>query len=298
MEYHGKILITGGDGFLGSHVCQFFKDNNIKFQKTSHKDIDITNIDEVKRKVRNIDTVVHLAGNVRKNFRDTAENNFSINSAGTLNILEAARINNVKKVILASTVEVYSDRLPSGYISESDLCTPSSYYGQSKLLAENYCLQYSKKFKIECIILRFTYLYGEGMHKSRIISKLIDAAKNKQSMAIELGKSDFFDMLYVKDAARAIAQSLGTRDIKGVILNVSSNKKTTMKEVAEIIGNNYSNFKVTYKKKINCQPSYYYDNTRAKKIISFIPSYNLEEGLGDFIGKDLPGKKEYLKTKK
>ncbi len=245
--------------------------------------MDITNIDEVKKKTKNVDIIVHLAGNVRKNSQDTTEKHYKINFLGTLNILEAARINKIKKIIMASTVEVYGDQLPSGRVSESDLCTPFSYYGQSKLLAENCCLQYSKKFGIKCVILRFVYLYGKGMYQSRIISKMIDAARTNQDIIIGLRKSDYFDVLYAKDAARAVTLSVNAKTVNGNVLNISSNKKTTLKEIAKIIKKYYPNFKVTYKKKIGCQPSYYYNNKRAEKIINFKPKYNLKNGLQDLI---------------
>lgn len=241
--------------------------------------MDITNLDEVKRKVKDIDVIVHLAGNVRKDIQDTPENHFKINTIGTLNVLEAARINKIKRIVIASTVEVYGNQLPSGRISESDLCMPSSYYGLSKLLAENCCSQYSKKFGIECIILRFAYLYGKGMHESRIIAKMIKSARNNQLTTVKLKKSDYFDALYVKDAAQAIVLAISAKNINGKILNISSNKKTNIKEIAEIIKKHHPGFKIKYKKRTSCQPSYYYNNGRAKKIIGFKPKYNLKQGL-------------------
>lgn len=286
MVKQNKILITGGDGFLGRHVGEILKDCHIKFKKTSRKDLDIINKDEVKKGLKNIDIVIHLAGNIRTKSSDDAESNFTVNSTGTLNILEAARINKIKKIILASTVEVYANQLSASCISESDLCAPTSYYGQSKLLAENYCLQYAKKFGIDCLILRFTYLYGEGMHKTRIVSRMIKAAKNKQEIVIESGKSDYFDLLYVKDAARAVVLALNNIRTKEAILNISSNKTTNIKEIAKIIKKNNPSFKVKYKEKTNYYPAHYYDNKRAEKILKFKPQYSLAAGLKDFVDKN------------
>lgn len=234
MKYQKKILITGADGFLGSHVCQLLKNNSIKFQKTSYKDLDVTNKDEVERKVRNIETIIHLAGNVRKKSQDTAEKHFDINATGTLNILEAARINKVKKIILASTLEVNE--------------YPPSYYGQSKLLAETYCLQYSRNFGITCIILRFPYLYGVGMDESRIVPRIIKAAKSNQQITIKPGE---FYMLYVKQAAEIIKSSLKAK--KTTILNIFPNKKTTMEEIVETVKTYYPNLRVKYTLKQDLQ---------------------------------------------
>lgn len=224
MREQKKILITGADGFLGSHLCQLLKNDNIKFQKTS---VDITDRNKIRKRIKNIETIIHLAGNVRKKSQDVAEKHFNINSTGTLNVLEAARINKVKRIILASTVEVNEH--------------PPSYYGQSKLLAETYCLQYSRNFGITCIILRFPYLYGLGMNKSRIVPRIIKAAENNQQITIKPGK---FYMLYVKQAAEIIESSLKAK--KTTILNVFPNKKTTMEEIVETVKTYYPNLKVKY----------------------------------------------------
>lgn len=278
-----RILITGANGFLGSHVGEFLKDNKIKFRAVTRKNFDLLDKEKMTRYVKNTDIIIHLAGNIRTQKTDSAEKHFNINAIGTLNILEAARLNHVKKIILASSVEVYGNTLSAGKITEDSACLPNSYYGQSKLLAEYYCQQYSRKYNIDFTILRFAYLYGKKMHQSRIISKITYAAKFEKPITLQAGKNEYFDLLHVKDAARAVFTSIFSVKSNNKIMNISSGKKTTIRKVADMVKRICPKFRLKYKTSLSVRNSYFYDNNKAQQIMNFKPEINLATGLKDCI---------------
>lgn len=267
---------------MGSHVRNFFQDKGINFRSISRQEMDITDREAVLHGISGVDCIVHLAGMVNKESGDP-QSYFDVNAVGTLNILESAQKQGVKKIIIASTVEVYSDILPSGLVSESDIYAPTSYYGQSKLLAENYCVQYAKKFGFDCFILRFGYLYGKGMHPTRVFSRIAKAVQNHSMLELKIEESDYFDALYVKDAARAVWQSLSCEQVGTQIMNIASGKKISIKEMVETIQSQHPDFFVQYIASASSESSYHYDITKAGRIISFKPHYSLGEGLQEFL---------------
>ncbi len=285
MGRYDKIVLTGADGFLGTHVGRLLRKENIKFRAIAGKDLDITKGPDVLRELRGVGCIIHLAGKVISNPSDSAPLYFDINAKGTLNVLEAARVNRIKKIILASTVEVYSRFLPSGLIDESSPLAPLSYYGMSKLLAEKYCEQYAEKFNFDCFILRFCYLYGSGMKSTRVFAKLRQAAIEQKNIELEIDNNEFFDVLYIKDAAEAVVKSLKS-DRSGIYnLNISSGIKTRLKDVVNFIQAMHSDFLIKYRSKVGHKNFYYYSPKRAKNFIDFKPHYGLREGIRDFLSE-------------
>ena len=176
-----KILITGGLGFVGSHLINLcvkkkyelfvidlknesflgnIKDkDNIKIFKC-----DITKFQELKKiKLNNIDLVLHCAAqpSVAKSF-ETPEIDFNVNILGTFNILRWCNLNNVKRIIYASTFNVYKEDPSIVSYNELSTCESKSLLAVSKLAAENYIRVYSKHLGIDWNIFRMFNIYGPG----------------------------------------------------------------------------------------------------------------------------------------
>jgi len=175
-----KVLITGGSGFIGSHLIDSFlkvgyetvvfdnfssgKIENIR-QYMSNKSFqlikgDVRNPEDVEEAVKGVDAVYHLAAIV--NIPLSIENPLlieDVNVRGTLNLLEASVKHNVQQFIYVSTCAVYGEAryLP---IDEEHPTNPLSPYGASKLAAEHYCKVFHQIFGLQTVCLRFFNVYG------------------------------------------------------------------------------------------------------------------------------------------
>lgn len=286
MRSSERIIITGADGFLGTELCRQLHERKIRHSAWAKMRIRLTDEPALLRHTRGAATIVHLAGNVRTPATDTAEQHMTVNALGTRNLLEAARKNRVRRFILASTVEVYSPTLAQGKVRETDLCAPTHFYGQSKLLAETYVQEYAQATGMQNVILRFGYLYGPGMHPSRIIPRLISNARTGTSPVLPVARGSFNDMLHVSDAAHAIVLALTAKNRKNMTLNIASGRKTTVADIIRAIQTQKPQFRPTVRKVGTMTPSWYYDINQAARLMRFVPAVRLREGIKDCINND------------
>ena len=174
-----KILVTGGAGFIGSHLLpQLLADgheitvlDNVSSGKwenvppeCEHWEMDIRSEAVIPKIIKaKFTAIVHLAAQTMVNrSQDDPKFDAVANIIGTVNILEAARLSDVNRIILSSTAAAYGDVPASGLpIKESELVKPLSFYGLSKVTAEQYIRQYQKSFGLNYVIFRFANVYGE-----------------------------------------------------------------------------------------------------------------------------------------
>jgi len=287
-----KIIVTGGNGFLGSYVVKELlkagNDVTILTNKKTKLNLpvkfifsDITNKEKLIKKIKNFDTVYHLAGILRTPKTDIKELQFTVNSEGTRNILEACRANNIKRFIFISTVEVYGDRKKEN-IKENEKKIPSNYYAKSKLLAEAYCLKYAQKYNMTITVVRPSYIYGYGQYAGRLFPRLISDALDKRKTELR-PFPDGNDFIYVKDAASAIVLLGGKKQISGFEnYNISSGKFMAIEEIFKTIksltGFEYKDSNIIDKniRKIS------FSVGKAKRA-GYRPRFDLKRGLADYI---------------
>ena len=212
-----KIIIV--DNFSKSscnYISSFTKyklfNNSSRYKKSSHK------IEIIKESINNykfalkitkgIDQLIHLAAesgiDASINFPKHA---IETNVNGTLNYLEAARINKVKNFIFASSGSVFGDTKPP--MKENYPRNPISPYGSSKLTIETFCQTYSNVFSLNTAIIRFSNIYGcFSDHKTSVISKFIKKIINGEKLEIFGDGKQTRDFLYVDDVVSAIYKSL------------------------------------------------------------------------------------------
>ena len=247
-----KALVTGGAGFIGSHVVDLLvekqhqvivvdnlttgKKENIN-EKAKLYEIDIR--DErlgVVFKEEHPEVVVHLAAqiSVPRSIEDAFLDE-SVNVAGTLHILELMRKYGAHKIVYSSSAAVYGDPLFLPVEVEHP-CTPVSPYGTSKYLAEEYIKLYQRMYGIEYTILRYANVYGprqiaEG--EAGVISVFIDRLKAGRDLVINGDGKQTRDFVYVRDVARAnLAAVTAGQD---VIVNIGTGAETSLLElVAEL----------------------------------------------------------------
>ncbi len=247
-----KILVTGGAGFIGSHIVESLVENNahvIVFDNFStgrrnYLSRVIKNINIIKGNIldfsalekacRNVDAISHHAAQLEI-FRsiDDPQQDLITNTVGTLNVLKAAHKHNVSKIINASSAAVYgqAERIPE---NEEHRMNPHWPYGVSKLAAEQYCSIYHQDHGISITNLRYGIVYGEREWFGRVLTIFIKRAIEGKPPVIFGDGSQIRDFVYVKDVVSAHNLCLSA-SIANDSFNVASGTGTSIKKLAELI---------------------------------------------------------------
>lgn len=259
------ILITGGAGFIGSHIADILIQNNYKViiadnLSTGKKDninnkaifynIDIKNYNDLENIFNNnkIEYIIHLAAQVSvPNSIRNPINDANENIIATLNIIELSKKYNIKKIIASSSAAVYGipKKLP---IDELHTTIPISYYGLSKLTMEKYLILSNLNY----VICRFSNVYGprQTPHgEAGVVSIFMDNAINNKDLNIFGDGKQTRDFIYVEDIAKIFLFFI-EKNISNEILNISTNNSININELANTIINiSKSNIKINYLEK-------------------------------------------------
>ena len=292
-----KIAILGGSGFLGKYVVE-------EILKNGHTPIILTRR-EIKNecesritdyskedlviKLKEIDAVVHLAA---KRGSQGLISEFHDNEVLTQNLYEACYEIDIKNIVYASTISVYSDEKYLPW-TEENVPQPKLMYGVSKLACEHIGNIYSHKKGLYVKNLRFAHLFGFNEKNNYMINLFLRRAFNKLQLTIDTQSVAKREFLYAKDAARAICCALDKENIYGTF-NIGSEESLTNYEVAQMINEVFNNTENLYvknpDKKEVIRPSYMSSNKAKNKIgykaqYTFIEAleeiYTLMEGLDD-----------------
>lgn len=295
-------LITGGTGFIGSHLARElvnmdeevvlydFMPNLDAIQDIYDKvtivrgDIlDVSElIDAIKR--HNIKYIIHLAYLLIPESQRKPIKAIRVNCEGTANIFEVGRLLDIERVVWASSISVYGEEGYYGdkYVNEDDPVKPLNVYGACKALNEFISLHYYNTYGLDVIGLRFTVVYGPGRRRgaTAFASELIEKPALGEPVTVEYGDQEI-DWQYVKDAVKAIKLALKVKSVKHRIFNTGGYLKT-VKEVAEYIKSLIPDAVIEVKPgKLGWQMKF--DISRAKEELGYIPSYTVEEGIKEHI---------------
>ena len=257
-----KYLITGGAGFIGSHIADklvelghevvIFDDfsagkmENLKAIENKIKVIkgDVRDLQQVRTATENIDFIAHHAAqiSVPKSMTNPQET-LDINTLGTLNVLIAAQENGVKKITFASSSAVYGDtkNIPT---DEEESLSPLSPYAVSKALSEYYCETFASLYKMDIVIFRYFNVFGPRQAPSSpysgVISKFISRVRTGEPLEIYGDGEQTRDFVPVEKVVEANITALGS-DLKGSnIFNIGSGKTISIKRLAETISQSKS----------------------------------------------------------
>ncbi|MFH1671325.1 MAG: NAD-dependent epimerase/dehydratase family protein [Candidatus Portnoybacteria bacterium] len=277
-----NILVTGATGFIGSHLRKELikKRYNVFLFKG-----DIRNLGLLKRTIKKhqIKIIFHLAAALSHgdNLNDPFLL-FDVNARGTLNLLNAAYLNKVKKFIYISSSSVYSE--PPEYlpVDESHPTCPSTIYGISKLEGELYCNVYSKVMNVT--VLRYCGAYGKGQDEHYATYRFVKQALKNEPITIYGDGKQSSDFTYVGDIVRGTI--LAMEKNKPGIYNISSGKEASIRELAEnIIGITGSKSKIILTGKNTDRPfRFVQDIKKARKTFGYSP-LSLKEGLSKYISE-------------
>ena len=242
-----KIMITGGAGFIGSHLCEEFAAKNevivvtrntTALDRISHllnkitlEKADVTNYDEIGKIIEkhSPDVIIHLAGETShsKSFENPLYD-LDVNTKSTLYILEKLKQLKLKcRFILGSTFIVIGkpQELP---VTEQSICNPTTIYGANRLASEVYCKIYHNVYDLDTITFRITNSFGpreQYIPSKNAINFLIHKAFKKETIPI-FDKGNFFkDVVYVSDVVSAI-RTIMEKGKSGELYWISSGNKT------------------------------------------------------------------------
>ncbi len=234
----GRVLVTGSDGFIGSHLVKFLEGGRSEVRGFSMTESrmtmrgDLRDYEAVKAACEQMDAVFHLGGisNAADADSDVAAD-FDVNVKGTFNILRAAEKCGVKKVVFSSSAFVYGNP-KSVPIPEESVLEPNTFYGQSKLAAEEYCRFYSRR-GLDVVIARIFNAFGKGQAK-RAIPDLIRKIGSSEVVELHGNAADSRDFISIEKVVEALVL-LAEKGNPGEAYNIGSGKETTILELAKMI---------------------------------------------------------------
>ena len=295
-----KILISGGNGFLGS--CLSEKALNNGFEVTVVDDLSTSKVVQVpkevifiKKKIENFNTnktfdfVVHLAA--RPSPEDYIKNplqTIDSNDIGTRNMLEIAKKSNAV-FMYTSTSEVYGNPqlipIPESYFGYVNPSGIRSCYDESKRFSEALAKAYERQYGLDVRIQRPFNVYGPRIREDgfygRVIPRFIDQALRNKPITVHGDGRQTRSYLYIEDWLAATWEFLNSSKTKGAILNVGNNKEISVLDLAKLIlKKTNSKSKIIYLPPREEDPKRRAaDITKIKKLLNWSPKITLEEGL-------------------
>lgn len=302
-----KYVVTGGAGFIGSHITEFLfrrgdeviiYDNLFtgRFQNIRHLldqgtvtfvEGSITDIDLLRKTVKGVDGIFHEAAitSVPRSIKNPVASN-EANVIGTLNVLVAAKDCDVKKVVFASSSSVYGDT-PTLPKRESMIPTPISPYAVTKLTGEYYCRVFSSAYNLPTVCLRYFNVFGPrqdpNSEYSAVIPRFITRILRDQPPVIYGDGDQARDFTYVFDVVQANILAM-ERNVEG-IFNIAYGNRISVGELASTIMNLAGKkmdpvFEPPRKGDIRHSLA---DISSARSLLGYAPKYTVRSGLQETV---------------
>jgi UDP-glucuronate 4-epimerase len=306
------ILVTGGAGFIGSHVCDKllelghkvicldnfndYYDPKIKKQNISNnftnpnfnlEKIDITNFKELEAVFRkySIKKIIHLAARagVRPSIKQPMLY-FNVNVKGTQNLLELSRINNIKTFIFGSSSSVYGNNKKIPFSEKHKTDNQISPYASSKKCGEILCRSYSELFDMNITCLRFFTVYGPRGRPDMAPFKFTNLISHDKPIEMYGDGTSKRDYTYVADIVNGVIKAL-EKNYKFEIINLGNSDPIELKKFISVIENTLNK-----KTKIILRPIppgdvdiTFADISKAKKLLDYDPQTSIEQGIRKFV---------------
>ena len=305
-----RFLVTGGAGFIGSHVVaellkhpvkevviydNFTRGNfsNLELQLKDPRCVifpdggDVRDLDVLNRAMQNIDGVFHLAAMWLLHCNDYPRTAFGVNIEGTFNVLEACKNNNIERLVFSSSASVYGDAVEIPMTEEHPF-NNKNFYGATKIAGEAMCRAFYDKYNLSYVGLRYMNVYGPGQDQTAAYTGVIPIMFNK----IESGEvpeingdgSQAYDFVSVEDAARCNILAMQS-EISDNFYNVGTGVQTSIAQLCEkILAITGSITPIKFKPYSNDDKRRLVQNrigsiTNSKKDLKFEYAIDLEEGL-------------------
>lgn len=311
-----KVLVTGADGFIGSHLTEMLLEQGYKVKALSyynsfndwgwlndikHPDLEIVTGDVrdsyfCKHITVDVDVIFHLAALIAIPYSYVAPDSYvDTNIKGTLNVCQAAKENGVKRVLVTSTSEVYGTAryVP---IDENHPKQPQSPYSATKIGADAIAMSFYNTFDLPVVLVRPFNAYGPRQSARAIIPTIITQIANGKK-EIKLGDlTPTRDFNFVKDICKGFIELSKCDAAIGQEVNVCSNKEISMRDTLNLIASLMNSNVQFLEDQTRIRPKnsevfrLWGDNAKIKSLTGYEPAYSLEDGLKEtiawFLDKD------------
>lgn len=305
-----RVLVTGGAGFIGSHVVDTLerkgnkviivddfstgKEENIRHHlenpNISVIRSDIRDFPTMVKVTKDVDVVFHLAVNcLRVSFKDPQAVH-DVNATGTLNVVRAAFENNVKRFIYTSSSESYGTAV-SGPMSEDHPLNPTTVYGASKLAGEAYSRAFWHTYGFPVTVVRPFNTYGPREHyegaSGEVLPRFVFWVMNGMQPVIFGDGMQTRDFTWVNDTAGGIVLAAECDALVGDCVNVSRGEEVSINELCEIVLTTLGRTDLKPKYMSDGRPGDVYrhfgDNRKARQLMGFEPTVDIKEGIERYI---------------
>jgi UDP-glucose 4-epimerase len=255
------VLVTGGTGFIGSHICEealklgakvialdnlcasteenvsHLKGNNFQFVNGDIRDYHL-----IKELVDKTDYIFNQAASKMVSSRDSPIRDLDTNARGTLNIMEAIRHSDNKPIVIHASTGSVLGSTDEEDMREDHPRLPTSHYGISKLAGEEYCRFYANEFGVKVKVLRYFHVFGPRQDYSGeagVVSIFLSNAMKRKPLKIFNGGDQIRCFTYIKDDVNANFLLAAIPDGWGEMYHVASKTRMTINELAKIIIKKY-----------------------------------------------------------
>lgn len=292
-----KILVTGGNGYLGSHLVKALKSKGAKVFIVSKNavetdyshNVDLSNFENLNKIIVKIqpDIVYHLAANISR------ERDFSIfeemlndNVLGTFNLIKALQNTKYQHFIFTSTSEIYGNN--ESPFHENQIPNPVSPYSLTKVMAENLIKTNLTQIQKNYTILRLFNFFGENMSESFFITQLINTLRRNENFDMTLGEQSR-DFLYIDDVISAMVLSAENTNAQNETLNVCRGKGDKINELAKTVAikmGKIENLKLGVLPYRNNEIwEMIGDASKINEKLGFVPKYSLFDGISKILSQ-------------
>jgi UDP-glucose 4-epimerase len=303
VQIRGKtFLVTGGSGFIGSHVVdelvatdaerivvldKAVREENLRGALEAGRveivEADVTDLGAVRQRMDGVDGVFHMAVLPLGPSNEHPRLGLDVNIVGSFNVFEAAKDAGVSKIVFSSASSVYGDTFET--MDESHPLNARTFYGATKIAGEYLLRGFHEHYGVDYVVLRYMNVYGPRQDGGLVIN-VLRRIRAGEAPTIQGDGSQSFDFVHVTDVARANIRAMES-DVTDDAFNIGGGNEATVREIVErlieLSGSDLepdvqADIKVPMMRRVG-------SNEKAGSLLAWEPTFDLEAGLRDVIGK-------------
>lgn len=305
------VMVIGGNGYVGVHVLRELIEMeetpvsyDIQPPSEEMHDIvekigvvkgDVLNVIDLLRAIKQyeVDRIVHLTSLLTATSQQNPVMAYRLNIGSTLNVLEIARIMDIKRITYSSSLAVYGRKPENRPVPEDDPKEPISLYGATKLFCEHLGAAYGETFGVDFVAVRWPLVWGPGqgkqigkssVHGTGKFADIIEKPARGEAAKIP-GGSQKYEPLYVKDAAHSLIVALFAEKLQHRVFNAGCECMITLQELANLIKKYIPEASIHIEEgfdyAVPCQS--YLDISRAKAELGYEPKFRPPQAVEDYM---------------